>query len=86
VTGGNPSHEVAVLSFKAAWTLEATRRENDQKILAIYAEYALPTPIRHLHLTDFRMKNMMEVLVQCVLHSRMIAYVSETNVQAKWRV
>lgn len=30
---------VAVAAFKAVYTLEVTRRSNDQKIIAIYAEY-----------------------------------------------
>ena len=30
---------VAVTAFKAVYTLELTRRSNDQKVIALYAEY-----------------------------------------------
>lgn len=30
---------MAVLAFKAVYTLEVTRRENDRRILALYTEY-----------------------------------------------
>jgi len=32
---------VAVIAFKALYTLEATRRNNDKKITAIFAEYVV---------------------------------------------
>ena len=35
----NMSHKVAVLAFKAVYTLETKRRENDRRILALYVEY-----------------------------------------------
>ena len=35
------SHKVAVLAFKAVYALETKRRENDRRILALYAEYVL---------------------------------------------
>ena len=41
---------VAVLAFKAVYTLETTRRENDKKLIALYVE----------------MKDMMAVLIQWV--------------------
>ena len=41
---------VAVLAFKAVYTLETKRRENDKKIISLYVE----------------MKDMMSVLVRCV--------------------
>ena len=31
--------EVTVLAFRAVYTLERKRRENDKRVLAIYAEY-----------------------------------------------
>ena len=34
-------HTVAVLAFKAVYTLEKTRRENDKRILALYVEYVV---------------------------------------------
>ena len=34
-------HAVAVLAFKAVYTLEVTRRENDRRILALYTEYVV---------------------------------------------
>lgn len=36
----NGSRAVAVLAFKAVYTLETKRRENDQRVLALYTEYA----------------------------------------------
>jgi hypothetical protein len=39
INGGK--HTVAVLAFKAVYTLEVTRRENDRRILALYAEYVV---------------------------------------------
>jgi len=33
------SHSVAVLAFKAIYTLETKRRENDKRVLALYVEY-----------------------------------------------
>lgn len=36
VTGRSP---VAVLAFKAVYTLEVKRRENDRRVLALYTEY-----------------------------------------------
>jgi len=35
---------VAVLAFKAVYTLEVTRRENDRRVLALYTEYAVEIP------------------------------------------
>ena len=32
-------HTVAVLAFKAVYTLEAKRRENDKRVLTLYVEY-----------------------------------------------
>ena len=32
-------HAVAVLAFKAVYTLEMKRRENDKRVLALYVEY-----------------------------------------------
>lgn len=32
---------VVVLAFKAVYTLEKNRRQNDKKVLALYAEYAV---------------------------------------------
>ena len=32
---------MAVLAFKAVYTLEMTRRENDKRILALYTECAI---------------------------------------------
>ena len=34
---------MAVLAFKAVYTLEVTRRENDRRVLALYTEYAVET-------------------------------------------
>ena len=34
-------HTVAVLAFKAVYTLEVKRRENDRRILALYTEYVV---------------------------------------------
>jgi len=62
----NHFHAVAFLAFKAAYTLETKRRENDKRVLALYAEYVTSGLDRALRLTSFRMKDMMEVLVQCV--------------------
>ena len=36
---GDPSHKVTVLAFKAVYTLEVKRRENDKRVLALYVEY-----------------------------------------------
>ena len=30
---------MAVLAFKAVYTLEMTRRQNDKRVLALYTEY-----------------------------------------------
>ena len=35
-------HTVAVLAFKAVYTLEMKRRENDKRILTLYVEYVRP--------------------------------------------
>ena len=32
---------MAVLAFKAVYTLEVKRRENDRRILALYTEYVI---------------------------------------------
>ena len=32
-------HTVAVLAFKAVYTLETKRRENDKRVLVLYVEY-----------------------------------------------
>lgn len=32
---------MAVLAFKAVYTLEVKRRENDRRILALYTEYVM---------------------------------------------
>ena len=32
---------MAVLAFKAVYTLEVKRRENDRRILALYTEYVV---------------------------------------------
>jgi len=56
---------VAVLAFKAVYTLEVTRRENDRRVLALYTEYAVEIPSEvDLCLTNARMKDMMAVLIQ----------------------
>ena len=34
-------YAVAVLAFKAVYTLEMKRRENDKRVLALYVEYVL---------------------------------------------
>ena len=39
---GNLFREVTVLAFRAVYTLERKRRENDKRVLAIYAEYVAP--------------------------------------------
>jgi hypothetical protein len=39
MTDGNLPHEVVVLTFKAVYTLEVKRHENDKRVLALYAEY-----------------------------------------------
>lgn len=36
---GAQSNAVAVLAFKAVYTLETKRRENDKRVLALYVEY-----------------------------------------------
>jgi hypothetical protein len=46
-------NSVAVLAFKAVYTLEAKRRENDKKIISLYVE----------------MRDMMAVLIQYVISS-----------------
>ena len=56
---------VAVLAFKAVYTLETKRRENDKRVLALYVEYVASNFDRHFRLTNSRMKDMMTVLVQC---------------------
>lgn len=38
---GDPPNIVAVLAFKAAYTLEKKRRENDKRVLALYSEYVV---------------------------------------------
>ena len=38
----NGSRAVAVLAFKAVYTLETKRRENDKRVLALYVEYVVP--------------------------------------------
>jgi len=46
---------VAVTAFKAVYTLEVTRRNNDQKIIALYAEYVARTlPRRFTLLTNLQ--------------------------------
>lgn len=52
IPNGDPSHKVVVLTFKAVYTLEMKRRENDKKVLALYVEYVssnlnLP-PLSHI--------------------------------------
>jgi len=37
---------VAVTAFKAVYTLELTRRTNDQRVIAIYAEYVACDSLR----------------------------------------
>ena len=37
---------MAVLAFKAVYTLEVTRRENDRRVLALYTEYVVKMPPR----------------------------------------
>jgi len=37
---------VAVLAFKAVYTLEVKRRENDRRILALYTEYVVQLLLR----------------------------------------
>ena len=63
---------VAVLAFKAVYTLEVKRRSNDKRVIALYAEYVArdlsrwpPSPYQ----STSRMKNVMAVLVQYVLPS-----------------
>ena len=54
ITYGNlTSSIVAVLAFKAVYTMELTRRENDSRIRSLYVE----------------MKEMIAVLIQCVFIS-----------------
>ena len=74
VSNGHRSHVVAVLAFKAVYTLETKRRGNDKRVLTLYVEYVASTSDRGLRLTYLRMKDMMAVLVQCVLHSSPTAY------------
>ena len=79
VSNDHQSHPVAVLPFKAVCTLEKNRRGNDKRILILYVEYVVSNFDRGLHLTDSRMRDMMAVLVQCVLHSRLTAYLSNQS-------
>ena len=65
------SHPVVVLAFKAVYTLETKRHENNEKVLALYAQYVASNFDRAPHLTNFRMKDMVAVLLQCVLHFRL---------------
>jgi len=64
---------VAVTAFKAVYTLEVTRRSNDQRVVALYVEYAARDSPRYNspHYSTSRMRDMMGVLVQCVLPSIM---------------
>jgi hypothetical protein len=57
-------HTVAVLAFKAVYTLEKKRRENDKRVLALYAEYVTSNPNPPPPSHKFRMKNMMEILLR----------------------
>jgi hypothetical protein len=61
---GGLFHIVPILAFKAIYNLEKKRRDNDKKVFALYAEYVTsnqnPPPPSH----KFRMKNMMEILLQ----------------------
>jgi len=49
-TSGSKYHRgtyiVAVLAFKAVYTLEVKRRENDRRILALYTEYVVQLLLR----------------------------------------
>ena len=67
MSDGRRSHPVAVLAFRAVYTLETKRHENDKRILALYVEYVASNFGRTPLLTKFRMKDMMAVLVQYVL-------------------
>ena len=59
-------HTVAVLAFKAVYMLETKNHENDKRVLVLYVEYVTSNFDRTPHLTSFRMRDMMEVLVQYV--------------------
>ena len=41
---GDLSRVVAVLAFKAVYTLEKNRRENDKRVIALYVEYVALNP------------------------------------------
>jgi len=43
---------VAVLAFKAVYTLEVKRRSNDKKVIALYVEYVVCFLSDNLHLID----------------------------------
>jgi ABC-type uncharacterized transport system permease subunit len=38
---------VAVLAFKAVYTLEVKRRSNDKRVIALYAEYVVCDPLQY---------------------------------------
>ena len=60
---------VAVLAFKAVYTLEAKRRDNEKKVTALYTEYVqrgrYQEPSAHYFI--YRMKDMMTVLIEYAL-------------------
>ena len=60
------SHTVTVLAFKAVYTLETKRRENDKRVLALYVEYVAQNPIGKQTSQNFRMKDMMAALLRCL--------------------
>ena len=45
---------VAVLAFKAVYTLETKRRENDKRVLALYVEYVVLNFDRALPSNEFQ--------------------------------
>jgi hypothetical protein len=59
---------VAVLAFKAVYTLEVKRRGNDKRVIALYVEYVTRVdPDNPSLISQFpRMKDMMAVLIQYV--------------------
>ena len=77
VPDDHQSHAVAVLAFKAVYTLETKRRENDKRVLVLYVEYVASNFSGAPPSYNYRMKDMMGVLVQCVLHSRLTAYLPD---------
>ena len=67
MSDGHRSHPVAGLAFRVVRTLETKHHENDKRVIALYLEYVAPNFDRTSHLTNSRMKDMLAVLIQCVL-------------------